>query len=403
MSSGYILLFHNFEILITMLNVIEAKKTFITWQSFNYFHNIWRMIMRYLCIVNTYYQLLFCIQLRLTLLKMDYMTVLVSDHSKKCEPVVSKINKLHLFDEIYFIKTLEIDQGIGIIQKQIDCIKIGLNMKTRYDHLYTDILNKNYDYILFNNMGYLFIDAAYSYFYRYNKKLKLALFEEGILSYSVSKSNLHRRKLINLIKIIRRKKTFEELICLFYCYYSRLYQGNLNTVEVPIIKKQSKICRVLRYVFDIDLEYPQKYIFFASVYDFEGGKPVGEFELVNKIADLVGKENLLIKIHPRDTRTIYQDNGFNVDKNSAIPWEAIQLSGDFRDKVFMTINSGAVLAGSIMSENPVKTYYMYKLCDISGNRSCQKNARDIEQLLDSKSMRDVLWTVHIAERLDDIL
>lgn len=75
-----------------------------------------------------------------------------------------------------------------------------------------------------------------------------------------------------------------------------------------------------------------------------------------KVANLVGKDNLLIKIHPRDLRTIYSDNGFNVDKNSLIPWEAIQLSSDFSDKVFLTINSGSVLSGSTMSEKPVKTF-----------------------------------------------
>lgn len=65
-----------------------------------------------------------------------------------------------------------------------------------------------------------------------------------------------------------------------------------------------------------------------------------------------------VKTHPRDSRTIYKDHGFNVDVNSSIPWEAIQLSGDFSDKVFLTINSGSVLSGSTMSEKPVKTFYM---------------------------------------------
>lgn len=96
-------------------------------------------------------------------------------------------------------------------------------------------------------------------------------------------------------------------------------------------------------------------------------------------------------------------HGFNVDVNSSIPWEAIQLSGDFSDKVFLTINSGSVLSGSTMSEKPVKTFYMYKLCDIKENKSCQKNAQDIEALLCESSMKEVFRNVRIAEKIEDIL
>lgn len=166
----------------------------------------------------------------------------------------------------------------------------------------------------------------------------------------------------------------------------------------------SKTARILGKIFRPDTSgYTQKYIFFTSVYDFEGGEPIGEYELVLKVANLVGKDNLLIKIHPRDLRTIYSDNGFNVDKNSLIPWEAIQLSSDFSDKVFLTINSGSVLSGSTMSEKPVKTFYMYKLCNIKENRSCQKNAQDIEALLCKSSMKEVFRNVKIAEKIEDIL
>ncbi len=147
----------------------------------------------------------------------------------------------------------------------------------------------------------------------------------------------------------------------------------------------------------------KKYFFFTSVYDFEGGEPIGEYELVCKIADLVGKENLLVKTHPRDVRTIYEDEGFIVDKNSDIPWEAIQLSKDFSDKVFLTATSGSVLAGSFMSENPPKTFFMHKCCNVSGNYSAQKTIATIEELLCDEALKDSLRTVSYANDVKDIL
>ena len=352
--------------------------------------------MKYLCIVNTYYQLLFCIQMRLTILNNVYMTILISDHSKNANQIAEIIKEKKIFNEVHYIRTRDIDVNIGIKQKIIDCVKLSGYNETRYDYLFDVVENKYYDMFLFYNLGYLYIDACYSYFWRFNKNLKISLFEEGILAYSIDYYSLRRRKLVDYLKRIKGKPPIVNQIVSYYCFYPVLFKGNFNVKQVPLISQGASISRVLQDIFKINLQYKQKYIFFTSVYDFEGGKPVGEFELVNKIANLVGKDNLLIKTHPRDTRTIYQDNGFYVDQNSSIPWEAIQLSGDFSDKVFMTINSGSVLSGSTMSEKPVRTYYMYKLCDISGNLPCQKNARDIENLLDNESMREVLRMVHIA-------
>ena len=50
-----------------------------------------------------------------------------------------------------------------------------------------------------------------------------------------------------------------------------------------------------------------------------------------------------------------------------------------------------------------KTFYMYKLCDIKENKSCQKNAQDIEALLCESSMKEVFRNVRIAEKIEDIL
>ena len=46
---------------------------------------------------------------------------------------------------------------------------------------------------------------------------------------------------------------------------------------------------------------------------------------------------------------------------------------------------------------------MYKLCDLTENEPCKKNARYIESLLKNENMKKILRTVKIAERLEDIL
>ena len=109
-----------------------------------------------------------------------------------------------------------------------------------------------------------------------------------------------------------------------------------------------------------------------------------------------------MKTHPRDPRNIYEENGFKVDKNSAIPWEVIQLSGDFSDKVFLTATSGSVLAGSFLSEKPTRTLYTYPLCDLSHHRVAQDSRAAIEELLGNESLRQILHNVEVIHSVEDI-
>lgn len=125
--------------------------------------------------------------------------------------------------------------------------------------------------------------------------------------------------------------------------------------------------------------------------------------MVCKVADLVGKDNLLVKTHPRDKRTIYSDNGFKVDKNSNIPWEAIQLSKDFSDKVFLTVNSSSVLAGSFMSEKTVKTFYLYKLCNVENNSLAKQGVETLENLLLNNELKKILVNVNVLADIDSVI
>lgn len=355
--------------------------------------------------LRTYYQIIFALQMVNTICKDDEVVFLISDDSNGSKRVAEKIQSIGIVKKVIWIKTKRLTYEKNLFEKISDSISIALLETNRYENVLRPILNIGFDEFIFFNFGVDTI-AFYNLFVKRNPDIKVSRIEEGILSYGIE-IGYGQGKIVDLSYYVRKllhRKNIIDNFYNFYCYYPVIYKGNLQSVQIPRISVNSKTARILGKIFRPDTSgYTQKYIFFTSVYDFEGGEPIGEYELVLKVANLVGKDNLLIKIHPRDLRTIYSDNGFNVDKNSLIPWEAIQLSSDFSDKVFLTINSGSVLSGSTMSEKPVKTFYMYKLCNIKENRSCQKNAQDIEALLCKSSMKEVFRNVKIAEKIEDIL
>lgn len=357
-----------------------------------------------LIVSNTFYQLIFAIQLRNTLFQNDRVVLFLSDHSINSFCIYKKLDESNVFDECYYVETKKLQYSSSWLEKFKDCLDVSFDKEGRYSDLLLCLSDKHFDEVLCFNYLNFEIDGFYSSLSKFNTDVKVSLYEEGIISYNQKLRKGIRRKLVNSIRKILRKPCFEDKIDSFYCFYPQLYKGVADPIQVPRIQRDSKVPQIIKHVFNPQTEgYKQKYIFFTSVYDFEGGEPIGEFELVSQVAELVGMDNLLVKMHPRDTRDVYKQNGFFVDVNSSIPWEAIQLASDFEDKVFMTVNSGSVLAGSLMSDRPVRTYFMYKLCNMDNNELCQTTIKEVERFLADDSMREIMKNVHIAECIKDIL
>ena len=361
--------------------------------------------MRRLIIANTYYQLIMALQMRNTLFENDKTVVLLSDHSINMRAVAKKLNGMHIFEQVCYIKSKGVWEKRNKLDKVIDGFKISVGMRNRYQHYLKEISNLRFDEIICFNFA-IDIYGLYSCIYEVNQGVTVSLYEEGILSYHMKPIQTRRRHYIDLIRKALKKRALSESIGSFYCLFPEIYEGPMDTVKVPRFTSDTKTARDLQTLFalhNVKEMYQEKYIFFTSVYDFEGGASIGEFDVVCKLAERIGKEKLLVKTHPRDSRDIYVKNSFKVAESSSIPWEAIQLSADFSDKIFITVTSGSALASSLLSEKPTKTFYMYKLCDINNNPSAVQSVESIESLLEKSTMKNVFNNVIIVEDLDEVV
>lgn len=351
-----------------------------------------------LMLCNTYYQLIVAIQMRLTIFKDENVALVLSDHSRDAEKILEAIKRESLFNNCEFIQTKKAISN-GATTSIIRSIKQGLFGKQDYE-----IFRQKYDKFIFYNLECITY-SIYNTLLLYNPHLKCSRFEEGILAYDFIDKKIKKIDLVEKIRKITSKNIITEKTDSFYCFYPSIYKGTLQTIAIPRIKANGETAQKLAHVFkvDIDAGYKEKYIYFTSVYDFEGGAPIGEFEIVSRVGEIVGKENLLVKIHPRDTRGKYEREGFKVDKNSSIPWEAIQLTSDFSDKVLLSTTSGSVLAGSFLSEKPIRTIYMHKFCNPKNNTLAITSINSINNLLKDESMREALKEVYAPDKYEDIL
>lgn len=361
-----------------------------------------------LCVCNTYFQLLTVIQLKHTLLQNDYVAVLLSDHSKNARQIVRNLKTLNCFEAAGFMETKALDYGghglikkiAGIFSAQDGKLDCGIRL------LDTVIFD---EFMYFNNN--LSTVAIGECLYRKNNRLACSQYEESILSYDIAARHGNFRELSNrmkavyLLQMITGKKRVADLCQKFYCYYPERYKGKCSTVKIPLLNENEAFKKTVSGVFQLDegrLAYKQKYIFFSSVGDFEGGHPIGEVGLAKRIADLVGKENLLVKLHPRDNTGAFEKAGLHIDKNSDVPWEAIQLNYDFSNHVFLTATSTSVLTINLLLAKHPDVYFLYPLCDVAGNKAVKPSIEALERLF-SEGGGLSLSGIHLSKRLGDIL
>ena len=357
--------------------------------------------MKIICLCQTYYQVIVAIQLKRTLFSNDNMSLILADTSNGAEDVFKNLQTQGMFDEVFYAKNVR--------ENRPEFKSIRNKINRFYQYFFkgnlTGYLNKRsrYDLMIAYNIGW-YACILYTELCKRNPALKIAQFEEGLISYYVrfdQYKDLSFFKRIIRIKRFLRQPIFSDHISDFYCFHPELYSGELNPIRIPMIDYNDCVLKdCLREVFlngKIIYSYPQKYIYFASRLDEETDEsPTGEIEVIEQIADIVGKENLLIKLHPRETDIDrYIERGLILDPNSDVPFEVIQLLNDFSGHVFMTTLSGSILNLSVSIDNPPTILFTNKIYNATGTyiKSVSEKYDELISLLHTKSGFDFVYVI----------
>ena len=240
-----------------------------------------------------------------------------------------------------------------------------------------------YDEILFYGLNpWLYGIGDYSN--RLGKAVRWSRFDEGVLSY---RTDFSMGKLDGIIEPLRRavgKYAISDCVTKYYCSFPELKKDN-QSYEIkripPINSLSVEVAEVLRHCFNYKgFPYSQKYIFFASSSDIDG-EPFGETEMVLNLADKLGANNLLVKMHPRDTRMVYSQYGIEVMSDGGIPWEVIQLCEDMSDRVLLTATSGSFLTISAMSVCDALSLFLVP--DEINSQALSQRVATIQETLDA--------------------
>lgn len=318
---------------------------------------------KYLIIVSQLFQLMVAAHLKETVLNDGIVDVMIMPgKSSGLKEMYSNIRDLSYFGSVFYV-----DHSMWKSPKDKikNCISILLKDDEKF--LYEIIQERFYDKII--SVSYsLFV---YLLWVNLNEKnrINIYFFDEGsgvYLGYNLFEMcNLHTicYKIMDVILTLRRRPRVLNKFKGYYLFYPELLQfkTRYETYKIPKIDISNiEYCDFIQTAFgdttksDLDA----KYIFFEeNIVD----SSIDDFSLIMKIAEKVGKENIVVKLHPRRNVDRFSDKGIKVSKSTGIPWEAFLLTNDYKDKVVLTISSSAAFSSRLYFDMNIPTIMLYKI------------------------------------------
>lgn len=345
------------------------------------------------------YQLFNAVNITLTSLskrKVDIMLTATTDFSEYYEP----LKKSGLFRRVL---TSEDNPSTYIDWRSFD-------KKTQED------LSRNpekYIFPLENEPDYsdYYIAVADEYnklFYYYLLKsgcyVDIHMYEDGMNSYILKHTETCMYDFID--HDIYQKNSFALKICETLTYepdvainHSSSYKAN----RIPKIESNNKTKHIFNSIFPHESLPSEKYIFMEEAFYCDGIAST-DVELVEHLAELVGKENIIIKLHPRNGYDRFSGRGFKVMQMSRVPWEMTLLNDNFDDKVFVTVSSTSALTAGLVFGKKFTAINLFKVMVLGKNIHVQ-NAHflDFYEMLQQHLNKDSLqmFTPLSMDELDE--
>lgn len=286
------------------------------------------------------------------------------DTSGRKSYIAERIGKYGIFNNV-FVCNPKSDRNQSMTTK----IRKSVRYVFHKDYIGSYLTNKDETYSevfvagpSMNSVG------VYYYFKRKNKSIKLSLYEEGVFEYYMFtyKKNFLRRIYSNIVF----GRYYLDHADNLYVYDPKLVLGKPDSVRAIKIPKIKNTDMHLRKVYNDLFMFPDsiceslvecKYLFLEQAFpDEEENKK--QLELVRLITDTVGKDKLLVKLHPVSQLDKYDDIGVSSIK-TPVSMEMLALNYNLDNLTLISICSSAVFNFELVFERKMDIVLLYKLFD----------------------------------------
>lgn len=317
---------------------------------------------KYLFSCSNPYQVMLAALLKLQCLKSgDVADLIVTDTFNGYEKITEKIKKTGFFDNVYNIKVKEV-----IVTSNLESKLKKVNQYLFFERKIKNCLGEIhvYDKFFFNNED-IYIFNMITYLKEKNRKCKICRYEEGYSSYTnIESSSPRSKKIINFRNYLIGNKVSLEWDE-FYVFEPEMlmkkYDVLVRRIDRSYVNKAS-YCNFIKRVFETDKivnDYQRKYIIFEESF-VNDGYEVDDLELYERIVELIGPNNVTVKLHPRSSTNRFSKMGVDVKIPDGVPWEAIVLSSQMKDVTLIALGSGSVINSRLLLGANTRAFLLYK-------------------------------------------
>lgn len=319
--------------------------------------------MNVLILCNTPLQLINSLQIKHEFFANDNVDLVLTDSIANVQKLYDKVANKRIFNRVYLSNVL--------LYKNV-----WTQLKfTYFPSFYTNEIKKiipalgdtNYEIFLIANISG--VSTCIATYLKYKFGTKIAIYEDGFVVYSDHYKNVFKesveRKTARTKYVYFLKKEISAFIKDFYVYYPEKIEAwnlGINAIKVPHIGDDVR--KIINELFDVDKcpdKYEQSVVFFEESY-YADGHDVDDVSIIEKIAELVGKENIIVKIHPRNPVNRFKHMGFATNIDTTTPWEAIALNIDMSNKYLITIASGSsAVSYYLTGKRGKKSIFLYEM------------------------------------------
>lgn len=317
-----------------------------------------------LIIVNSVFNLLVAVQLRLTYLKDDEVDIIISDETPSFHHLYNRNVLQNVFTNIYFAEV----KKYQVNKKKFFFPQYALSeILKESPKSYSDIFFWNPDFIIYN---------YYKWYKTINFKVIYHLYGDAMSSYILDAPDGNKndgmyvgnkKDILNFLdKWLFGYTRIADLNYDYYIFKKEMFlkNTNRNLISIPTIDLKNKnILRLYNEIYDYHNYFiNQKYIYLDTARD---GYITNEdvLGILKILIEYLGRENIIVKPHPRVEEKIYMQLGIEVfDRN--VPWEIYCMNNQMSNKiVFCSLTSAAVMPYILFE----KKYEIVSVCDMIPN------------------------------------
>lgn len=282
------------------------------------------------------------------------------------EKIAIKMQEKNVFDNVY---TAEVKDLILAKGKLNNIRKAGYILAPRrLIKKYLPDVAEEYDEMFCWN--YDAFTASFRIVYS-NKisQIKLNVFDEGYITYLPVSDTIPKKgfmKIIDILNLLRGMPSIKRENV--YAYYLLEPQAAFFQTDAPIYeinrkqKNEKDFVELIDYLFDATDEvkkYDRKYILLEEAL-LANLPDINDEQVFDNIINAVGKENVIVKLHPRTNKDRFTEKGVKTIGQSGVPFEALALCGDFSDKVLIGISCGTIPTYRMLFGEDFDGYMLFK-------------------------------------------